>query len=96
LSLASIGILAFAAVAQFAPGILAALYSPGASRAGVFWGMFAGFMAWRYLLFLPSVVGAGVLRAEGALMTPSSGGDAGISVAYAGRQLSGPVQVVVP
>src|SRR3984957_20327203 len=60
-SLASIGMLAFAAVAQFAPGILAALYWGGASRAGVFWGMFAGFVAWGYLLFLPNLVAGGVL-----------------------------------
>jgi PAS domain S-box-containing protein len=60
-SLASFGILAFAAVAQFAPGILAALYWGGASRAGVFWGMFAGFIVWGYLLFLPNLVAGGVL-----------------------------------
>jgi PAS domain S-box-containing protein len=60
-SLASIGMLAFAAAAQFAPGILAALYWGGASRAGVFWGMFAGFVAWGYLLFLPNLVAGGVL-----------------------------------
>ena len=60
-SLASFGILAFAAAAQFAPGILAALYWGGASRAGVFWGMFAGFVAWGYLLFLPNLVAGGVL-----------------------------------
>lgn len=60
-SLASIGMLAFAAAAQFAPGILAALYWGGASRAGVFWGMFAGFIAWGYLLFLPNLVAGGVL-----------------------------------
>ncbi|MFI4891450.1 MAG: NahK/ErcS family hybrid sensor histidine kinase/response regulator [Steroidobacterales bacterium] len=63
-SLASIGLLAFAAVAQFAPGILAALYWGGASRAGVFWGMFAGFVAWGYLLFLPNLVAGGVLPSQ--------------------------------
>jgi PAS domain S-box-containing protein len=63
-SLASIGLLAFAAVAQFAPGILAALYWGGASRAGVFWGMFAGFIAWGYLLFLPNLVAGGVLSSQ--------------------------------
>jgi PAS domain S-box-containing protein len=63
-SLASIGLLAFAAVAQFAPGILAALYWGGASRAGVFWGMFAGFIAWGYLLFLPNLVAGGVLPSQ--------------------------------
>jgi len=63
-SLASFGILAFAAVAQFAPGILAALYWGGASRAGVFWGMFAGFIVWGYLLFLPNLVAGGVLPSQ--------------------------------
>jgi PAS domain S-box-containing protein len=60
-SLASIGLLAFGAVAQFAPGIVAALYWGGASRAGVFWGMIGGFAAWGYLQFLPNVVAGGVL-----------------------------------
>jgi PAS domain S-box-containing protein len=60
-SLAAIGLLAFAAVAQFAPGILAALYWSGASRAGVFWGMLAGFVTWGALLFLPNLVAGGLL-----------------------------------
>ena len=38
-SLASIGLLAFAAVAQFAPAIIAGLYWRGATREGVFWGL---------------------------------------------------------
>jgi PAS domain S-box-containing protein len=63
-SLASIGMMAFAAVAQFAPGILAALYWGGASRAGVFWGMFAGFVTWGYLLFLPNLVAGGLLPSQ--------------------------------
>jgi PAS domain S-box-containing protein len=67
-SLASIGMLSFAAMAQFAPGLLAALYWGRASRAGVFWGMFAGFVAWGYLLFLPNLVAGGVLPAHG--LTP--------------------------
>jgi PAS domain S-box-containing protein len=61
ISLASIGMLSFVAMAQFAPGILAALYWQGASRAGVFWGMLAGFVTWGYLLFLPNLVAGGVL-----------------------------------
>jgi PAS domain S-box-containing protein len=61
LSLAAIGLLAFAAVAQFAPGIFAALYWNGASRAGVFWGMLAGFGAWCYLVFLPNLAAGGWL-----------------------------------
>jgi PAS domain S-box-containing protein len=60
-SLAAIGLLAFAAVAQFVPGILAALYWSGATRSGVFWGMLIGFIAWANLLFLPNLVAGGVL-----------------------------------
>ena len=63
-SLASIGLLAFAAVSQFAPAIIAGLYWDGASRAGVFWGMLAGFLAWGYLLFLPSLVAGGMLTPQ--------------------------------
>jgi PAS domain S-box-containing protein len=64
-SLASIGMLAFGAVAQFAPGIIAALYWGGATRDGVFWGMFAGFIAWGCLLFLPNLIAGGVLPSPG-------------------------------
>src|SRR5580658_2374445 len=60
-SLAAIGLLAFAAVAQFAPGIFAALYWSGASRSGVFWGMLIGFVTWAFLLFLPNLVAGGLL-----------------------------------
>jgi PAS domain S-box-containing protein len=60
-SLAAIGLLAFAAVAQFAPGLLAALYWSGVSRSGVFWGMLTGFTTWVLLLFLPNLVAGGLL-----------------------------------
>jgi Na+/proline symporter/signal transduction histidine kinase len=59
-SLAAIGLTAFAAFAQFAPAILAALYWSRASRVGVFWGMLAGFLAWGYLVFLPNLVAGGI------------------------------------
>ncbi len=64
ISLAAIGQLAFAAVAQFAPAIFAALYWRSASRAGVFWGMLSGFAAWALLLFLPNLA-RGVAAAQG-------------------------------
>jgi PAS domain S-box-containing protein len=64
ISLAAIGLLAFAAVAQFAPALFAALYWSGASRAGVFWGMLCGFIAWGYLLFLPNLAAGGMLAAN--------------------------------
>ncbi len=70
-SLAQIGLLAFAAVAQFAPAILAALYWRGASRAGVFWGMLTGFAVWTCLLFLPNLIAGGMLRAVLAGHSPS-------------------------
>jgi Na+/proline symporter/signal transduction histidine kinase/ActR/RegA family two-component response regulator len=57
-SLASIGLLAFAAVAQFAPAVVSAVYWSGASRAGVLAGLCAGFLIWGYTLLLPSFVGA--------------------------------------
>ena len=60
ISLAAIGLTAFAAFAQFAPAIIAALYWSRASRAGVFWGMLAGFIAWACLVFLPNLVPEGV------------------------------------
>jgi PAS domain S-box-containing protein len=64
-SLAAIGLLAFAAVAQFAPGIFAALYWSGASRTGVFWGLLSGFGAWCYLVFLPNLSAGVLLPAPG-------------------------------
>jgi len=53
-SLASIGMLAFGAVAQFAPAIIAGIYWRGATRHGVFWGMAAGFGVWVDALLLPA------------------------------------------
>lgn len=59
-SLASIGLLAFAAVAQFAPAILAGLYWRRATREGVFWGLLAGYAVWIYTLLLPTLATGGV------------------------------------
>jgi PAS domain S-box-containing protein len=70
-SLASIGLLAFAAVAQFAPGLLTALYWNSATRAGVFWGMLAGFLVWAYLLFLPNLLTGGFITAPHFLPPPA-------------------------
>lgn len=55
-SLASIGLLAFAAVAQFAPAVVSAVYWSGASRAGVLAGLCGGFVIWLYTLLLPTLV----------------------------------------
>ena len=56
--LAAIGLLAFAAVAQFAPAIIAGLYWRGASRRGVLIGLVIGFAVWIYTLLLPSMATA--------------------------------------
>jgi PAS domain S-box-containing protein len=60
-SLASIGLLAFAAVAQFAPAIITGLYWRGATREGVFWGLAAGFAVWIYTLLVPNLLAGGVI-----------------------------------
>ena len=63
-NLAAIGLLSFAAVAQFAPAIVGGLYWRGASRIGVFVGLTAGFVVWAYTLLLPSLALAGWMSAQ--------------------------------
>jgi Na+/proline symporter/nitrogen-specific signal transduction histidine kinase len=53
-ALVSIGLLSFAAVAQFAPAILGGIFWKGGSRAGALAGLVAGFVVWLYTLLLPS------------------------------------------
>jgi Na+/proline symporter len=60
-NLAATGLLSFAAVAQFAPAIVSALYWRGASRVGVYVGLIAGFTTWAYTLLLPAMTRAGWL-----------------------------------
>jgi PAS domain S-box-containing protein len=55
-SLAQHGLLAFAAVAQFAPALIGGLYWRGASRAGAFSGLLLGALTWTYTLLLPALV----------------------------------------
>ncbi len=62
-SLASYGLMAFAAVAQFAPGLIGGLYWRGASRRGVEVGMLLGFGVWIYTLLLPALTQGGWLDA---------------------------------
>ncbi|WP_405229514.1 NahK/ErcS family hybrid sensor histidine kinase/response regulator [Lentisalinibacter sediminis] len=62
--LASIGLLSFAAAAQFAPPILLGMYWPRATRSGAMAGLAAGFALWIYTLMLPSVARAGTLGSE--------------------------------
>lgn len=69
-ALVSIGLISFAAVAQFAPALLAGMYWKGGTRGGALAGLLAGFALWAYTLMLPSVAKSGWL-------TGHVGGDAG-------------------
>ena len=60
-ALASYGLLAFAAVAQFAPALIGGLYWSGASRQGAEAGLLIGFAVWAYTLLLPAIADAGWL-----------------------------------
>ncbi|MCS6877388.1 MAG: sensor histidine kinase [Geminicoccaceae bacterium] len=61
MGLVSIGYIAFAGVAQFAPLLLLGIAWKGANRNGAVVGLLAGFSVWLYTLVLPSFVTAGVL-----------------------------------
>ncbi len=50
------GLLAFSAVAQFAPALIGGLYWRGASRMGVYAGLVSGFSLWFYTLLLPTLL----------------------------------------
>ncbi|MGF1560641.1 MAG: ATP-binding protein [Geminicoccaceae bacterium] len=53
--LVSIGLVSFAASAQFAPVLLGALYWRGGTAAGALAGLALGFVIWTYTLFLPTI-----------------------------------------
>src|SRR5512140_1547474 len=54
-ALVSIGLISFAAVAQFAPAILGGIFWKGGTRAGALCGLLAGFGVWLYTLLLPAL-----------------------------------------
>jgi len=56
-ALASMGLIAFAGVAQFLPSMVGGLYWYQASKAGAFVGLLAGVLVWGYTLLLPSFEG---------------------------------------
>ncbi|HEX9369394.1 MAG TPA: NahK/ErcS family hybrid sensor histidine kinase/response regulator [Roseiflexaceae bacterium] len=55
LPLASIGLISFCAVANFAPGLVLGLYWRRAHRYGVVAGLAGGFVVWLYALLLPTL-----------------------------------------
>ena len=50
------GLLAFSAVAQFAPALIGGLYWRGGSKQGVYAGLLTGFALWSYTLLLPTIL----------------------------------------
>lgn len=60
-ALVSIGLVSFAAVAQFAPAMLGGMYWRGATRSGALTGLSLGFLLWAYTLLLPSFAKSGWL-----------------------------------
>jgi Na+/proline symporter/signal transduction histidine kinase len=63
-ALVSIGLVSFAAVAQFAPALLGGLFWRGGTKAGAVTGLCAGFAVWVYTLLLPSFAESGWLPAS--------------------------------
>jgi Na+/proline symporter/nitrogen-specific signal transduction histidine kinase len=66
-TLVSVGLISFAAVAQFAPPIFIGLYWKRATRLGAMAGLGVGFLVWFYTLVLPTLaevhlVGTGVVE----------------------------------
>lgn len=62
--LVNIGLISFAAVAQFIPATLGGLFWDKGTRRGALWGLSAGFVTWLYCLVLPTFVHSGWLSAE--------------------------------
>ncbi len=58
-ALVSIGLISFAAVAQFAPAMLGGMYWKGGTRGGALAGLTLGFGLWVYTLMLPSIAKSG-------------------------------------
>ena len=63
-ALASIGLLSFAAAAQFMPLIIFALYWTRSTRRGAIAGLSTGFVLWAYTLFLPTLARSGAFSAD--------------------------------
>ncbi|QNH60596.1 sensor histidine kinase [Hymenobacter sediminicola] len=61
LPLVNIGLVSFAAVAQFVPVVLGGLYWKGGTRQGATAGILAGFFVWFFTLVLPTMVGPDLL-----------------------------------
>ena len=63
-ALVAIGLISFAAVAQFAPAIIGGIYWRGGTHNGAIAGLLAGFAVWAYTLLLPSFAKSGWLPSD--------------------------------
>ncbi len=63
-TLASTGLLSFAAVAQFAPAMIGGIYWKWANKKGVMTGLIAGVGLWFYTMVVPLLIRAGALSNE--------------------------------
>lgn len=61
-ALVNMGLISFAAVLQFAPVGIGALFWPQGSKAGALAGLLAGFTLWFYTLMLPTFIRSGWLQ----------------------------------
>lgn len=59
--LVAIGLVSFAAVAQFAPSLLGGIFWKGGTKAGALSGLSAGFLVWLYTLVLPTMTATGLI-----------------------------------
>jgi len=67
-ALVSIGLLSFAAIAQFAPAFIGALFWRRATSLGAIAGLSGGFLLWAYTLLLPTFARSGLIS-DGILDT---------------------------
>jgi len=63
-ALASIGLIAFAGIAQVLPSLLGGIFWRSATRTGALAGLIIGFLIWAYTLFLPSFEGSFLLSSS--------------------------------
>ncbi|CAK0741838.1 histidine kinase [uncultured Gammaproteobacteria bacterium] len=63
-ALVQIGLISFAAVAQFAPALIGGIFWAGATKRGAVAGLTAGILTWAYTLLLPSFARSGWLPGE--------------------------------
>lgn len=56
-----IGLISFAAVAQFSPTVIGGIFWKGGTRLGALTGLFAGFVLWFFTLVVPTIIAARML-----------------------------------